>query len=263
MKLNPVLALLSTLALSIFCAGCSQNKELAHRPSEMAAASTESILNITPTALPSPSISPSPQPSITQTPVHTPSPTVLQIPESFYITGITGTGQYFALGCEASAAVDWANYFGVLIYEYNFQHELPISDNPDLGFVGDAKGPWGQVPPYAYGVHAGPVANLLREYGLPAVGVKGLTMDQVKASLANSKPVIAWVIGNMVGGIPYEYTDKDGNKTTVAAYEHVVILTGYSAENIRYLNNGNFYEVPVDVFLNSWGVLGNMAVLHE
>jgi len=75
--------------------------------------------------------------------------------------------------------------------------------------------------------------------------------------------VIAWVIGNMVGGIPYEYTDKEGNKTTVAAYEHVVILTGYSLENIRYLNNGKFYEVPVDVFLNSWGILGNMAVLHE
>lgn len=210
-----------------------------------------------------PTDTPFPLPTITPAASHTPTPTAIQIPESFYITDISGTGQYFALGCEASAAVDWANYFGVMIYEYNFQHELPLSDNPDLGFVGDAKGPWGQVPPYAYGVHAAPVAELLRNYGLPAVGEKGLTLEQVKASLAQSKPVIAWVIGNMVGGIPHEYTDGAGNKTIVAAYEHVVILTGYSQENIRYLNNGRFYEVPVDVFLNSWGVLGNMAVLHE
>jgi len=199
----------------------------------------------------------------TSLPNNTPTPTVVEIPESFYITDISGTGQYFALGCEASAAVDWANYFGVLIYEYNFQHELPLSDNPDLGFVGDAKGPWGQVPPYAYGVHAAPVAELLRNYGLPAVGEKGLTLEKVKASLAQSKPVIAWVIGNMVGGIPHEYTDVAGNMTIVAAYEHVVILTGYDQDSIRYLNNGRFFEVPVEVFLNSWGVLGNMAVLHE
>ncbi len=193
----------------------------------------------------------------------TSTPITLIIPESFYITNINGTGQYFALGCEASAAVDWANYFGVTIYEYNFQHELPLSDNPDLGFVGDAKGPWGQVPPYAYGVHAEPVAELLRQYGLPAVGGKGYTLEQIRGTLAQSKPVIAWVIGNMVGGVPAEYTDLQGNVSIVAAYEHVVILTGYDENTIRYLNNGRFFEVPNEVFLNSWGVLGNMAVFHE
>ncbi len=191
------------------------------------------------------------------------TPTEFIPPESYYITGISGTRQYFALGCEASAAADWANYFDVLIYEYEFQHQLPLSDNPDLGYVGDAKGPWGQVPPYAYGVHAEPVAALLREYGLPAVAGKGLTLDQIREKLAQSKPVIAWVIGNMTGGVPAEYTDKQGNKTIVAAYEHVVILTGYDQDSVRYMNNGKFYEVPNEVFLNSWGVLGNMAVMHE
>ncbi|HQP09383.1 MAG TPA: C39 family peptidase [Anaerolineaceae bacterium] len=263
MKLSPGFVLVVSFAVSILTAGCSAEKDLAESLPGIPAQITEEIQVNTLTPSPSPAVSPTLQAPATDTPVYIPSSTATQIPESFFINDISGTGQYFALGCEASAAVDWANYFGVLIYEYNFQHELPISDNPDLGFVGDAKGPWGQVPPYAYGVHAGPVANLLREYGLPAVGVKGLTLDQIKASLAASKPVIAWVIGNMVGGIPYEYTDKEGNLTTVAAYEHVVILTGYSLENIRYLNNGKFYEVPDDVFLNSWGVLGNMAVLHE
>ena len=263
MKLSPVIVIVISFAVSILSVGCTAEKEIAETYPVTSIQLTEEKQVHAPTPSPSPAVSPTLQPLAADTPVYFPSPTVTPIPESFFITDISGTGQYFALGCEASAAVDWANYFGVLIYEYNFQHELPISDNPDLGFVGDAKGPWGQVPPYAYGVHAGPVANRLREYGLPAVGAKGLTLDQIKASLADSKPVIAWVIGNMVGGIPYEYTDKEGTVTSVAAYEHVVILTGYSQENIRYINNGKFYEVPVDVFLNSWGVLGNMAVLHE
>lgn len=205
-----------------------------------------------------------PQPTVTRTSAPSPTATEFIVPESFYITDISGSRQYFALGCEASAAADWANYFGVLIYEYDFQHQMPLSDNPDLGFVGDAKGPWGQVPPYAYGVHAEPVAELLREeYGLPAVAAKGLTLEQIHEKLAQSKPVIAWVIGNMTGGVPAEYSDSQGNTTIVAAYEHVVILTGYNQDSIRYMNNGKFYEVSNEVFLNSWGVLGNMALMHE
>ena len=259
MKLYKAFPIIFVVIFSVCLSACINVVE---KPDISSASSTPSPAVSSTITLP-PTSTPFPERTETSLPNNTPTPTLVEIPESFYITDFSGTGQYFALGCEASAAVDWANYFGVTIYEYNFQHELPLSDNPDLGFVGDAKGPWGQVPPYAYGVHAAPVAELLRNYGLPAVGEKGLTLEQVKASLAQSKPVIAWVIGNMVGGIPYEYTDKEGNKTIVAAYEHVVILTGYSQENIRYLNNGRFYEVPLDVFLNSWGVLGNMAVLHE
>jgi uncharacterized protein YvpB len=194
------------------------------------------------------------KPTSTQTP--------FVIPESNYLL-IDADKQYFALGCEASAAVDLAEYYGVLIYQYNFQHELPMSDNPDLGFVGDANGPWGQVPPYAYGVNAGPVADLLNKYGLDVEGGKGYSLEQLKMKIASGHPVIAWVIGNMVGGVPAVYIDKLGNKTLVAAYEHVVILTGYDQDSIRYVNNGKFFEAPYEVFLNSWGVLGNMAVFHR
>ena len=57
--------------------------------------------------------------------------------------------------------------------ESQFQFQLPISDNPDYGFVGLVTDPWGQVPPYSYGVHAFPVANLLRSsYGMKAKAIK-------------------------------------------------------------------------------------------
>jgi uncharacterized protein YvpB len=57
--------------------------------------------------------------------------------------------------------------------------------------------------------------------------------------------------------------DKQGNAVIVAPYEHVVILIGYDETNITYMNNGNFFTVPIDVFLTSWGVLGNMAVIYD
>ena len=183
------------------------------------------------------------------------------IPDSHYIWDIWGHRQYFGLGCEASAVVDWAEYFGVTVGEFAFQMRLPLSDNPDQGFVGSVEGPWGQVPPYAYGVHAAPVAKVLREhYGMNFVGEKGLTIEDLQRELASGQPVIAWVIGNCTGGIPYEYIDKAGKPVIVAAYEHVVILTGYDKDTIRYMNNGKFYDIPYVNFANTWGVLGNMAV---
>jgi len=180
------------------------------------------------------------------------------------ITTISGHEQTYQLGCEASAAVDWARYFGVLIYESTFQFDLPLSDNPELGFVGNVTTDgWGQIPPDAYGVHAPPIAELLREYGLPAQAVRGMTLEDVKSELAEGNPIIAWVIGNMVYSDPVKYIDKQGNTVTVAPYEHVVILVGYDESTITYMNSGFFYSVPIDVFLTSWGVLGNMAVIHD
>jgi len=165
-----------------------------------------------------------------------------------------------SLDCEARAAVDWAAYFGVTISEYDFQFNLPVSDNPDLGFVGTSNSLWGQTPPFAYGVYAAPVAALLQKYGVDAIAVKGMTLEELKQQIAAGHPVIAWVIGNCVGGVPTEYVDQHGNKTVVAAYEHVIIVIGYTSDRIRYFSSGKLYETPYEVFLNSWGVLGNMAI---
>lgn len=244
-------------ALVIFVMIVPQIQHLAKPADNTPTIPTISTATLTPTVVATATSAATTTPAPTSTPI---TPTA--IPDSHYLE-ILAHGQYFALGCEASAAVDLAGYYDVLIYQYNFQHELPYSENPDLGFVGDANGPWGQVPPYAYGVHAAPVATLLQKYGLDVEGGKGYTLEQIKEKLAAGHPVIAWVIGNMVGGVPAEYTDSLGNTTVVAAYEHVVILTGYDQNSIRYVNNGRFYEVPNEVFLNSWGVLGNMAVFHR
>jgi len=220
----------------------------------------------TPSSVRSSTLRPSstPFPSMTPIPSFTSVPTATPIPDSVYLSGVQSFRQSYPISCESRTAVDWADFFGVQIFESDFQFALPISDNPDKGFVGDVHDPWGQVPPYSYGVHAAPVASLLKEeYGLPARAVKHFSLANLKKEIASGQPVIAWVIGNMVGGIPSEFTDQVGDKVIVAAYEHTVIITGYGKDHIRYLNNGKFYQVPTDTFLNSWGVLGNMVVFHK
>ena len=211
---------------------------------------------------------PSLTPTATQTatPTHVPTATPTHkptLPAGHFIMNITGHEQYFSIDCETAAAVDWARYFGTDISEYEFQYHLPISDNPDYGFVGSVNGAWGQIPPYAYGVYAGPVAKLLNDYGLPAKAYKGYTLDQLKRKITQNVPVMVWVIGNVEDGVPVSYTDSSGRTVVVAAFEHVVIVTGYDADHIRYMNEGMFYDTPTSVFLNSWGVLGNMVVVNK
>ena len=263
-------------ALAACSPGESSYSTLAPFPETPTPLIVETPLQPTSTPLPKPTLFPSPTiPAVeeitpptatpsTPTPILTSaaSPTTQStLPDEYYIRTISGHRQFFPLGCETSAAVDWAAYFGVIINEFEFQHKIPLSDNPDLGFVGNVQDPWGQAPPYSYGVHAGPIAQILTDYGMPSLGFKGYTLEEVKAEIAADRPVIAWVIGNVEGGVPAEYTDSQGNTSIVAAYEHVVIVTGYNTEHIRYMNNGRFYEAPNEIFLNSWGVLGNMVVI--
>jgi uncharacterized protein YvpB len=205
---------------------------------------------------------PLPVPTLSPTSISEPSPSPTPtLPAISVITDMVAYKQDRPLDCEARAAVDWAAYFGVTIAEYDFQFSLPVSDNPDFGFVGTSNSLWGQVPPYAYGVHAAPVAALLHKYGVNALAVTGMTLDELKRQISLGHPVIAWVIGNCVYSKPTEYVDQLGNKTIVAAYEHVIIVIGYTAERIRYYSSGKLYETPYEVFQKSWAVLGNMAII--
>ena len=205
---------------------------------------------------------PTPPPPAVSSPV-APAPAPVsdpELPPEAKITGIGGRKQQYALSCEARSAADWAAFFGFAIDEDEFLHRLPISDNPDFGFVGDINGQWGQTPPNAYGVHAGPVAFLLRRYGLNAHAYKGLTWDHLRAQIAAGKPVIVWVVGHVERGKAVEYTAADGRTTIVARYEHTVILVGYTAEAVTLLDGSKIYTRPLSVFLDSWAVLGNMAI---
>ena len=184
-------------------------------------------------------------------------------PASASISNIVGYPQGYALSCESRSAVDWARYFGVEIGETEFLTRLPLSDNPEVGFVGSYYDYGGMVPPYSYGVHAEPVAKLLREYGLPASGLKGLSLDELRAEIASGRPVIVWVIFGVSNGYALDYTASDGQSMQVAPNEHTVIVIGYDESSITVLDGAWVYARSIEQFERSWEVLGNMAVIYQ
>ena len=198
-------------------------------------------------------VSDAPAPSI-------PPPPISGLPPEAYLQGFSGQDQALPLDCESRVAVDWARYFGFQINELKFQSQLPRSDNPDQGFVGDVYGQWGQIPPYPYGVHAGPVASLLRAYDIPAYAHRPLSWDGLRAEIASGRPVYVWVIGSVFTGEPVYYAAMDGLYPVVAPYEHVVNVIGYSGSSVTIQDGDSTYTRSLDLFLRSWSALGNMAI---
>lgn len=169
------------------------------------------------------------------------------------------------LSCEARVAVDFARYFGVEINENDFLDNLPRSDDPNLGFVGDIDGPVGNIPPNSYGVYADPVANLLRDYGLDVAAVHGMRMRELKAEIAAGRPVMAWVVGAVEEGYPQLYYPPSGGEVTVVHWEHVVAVVGYDQDFVYVIDpTFNFYYGRwINTFKSSWAALGNMAVIYQ
>lgn len=218
----------------------------------------------TKTPLPPPTFTRTPRPTrtptetLTTTPTATPTPT---LPSEARISGLAGHRQTLSLSCELRSAADWAGFFGVNIDEMEFFHRLPVSDNPEVGFVGDVNGDWGYLPPKAYGVYAGPVAELLRAYGARAQAGRNLSWEALQQEIIAGRPVLVWIVGHVWDGKPVNYTAQDGQTTVVARYEHTVILIGYSATRVTVVDGENRYSRPLTTFLHSWSVLGNMAIL--
>jgi uncharacterized protein YvpB len=183
------------------------------------------------------------------------------LPPAALIHNIHGHTQSLPLDCEARSAVDWAAFFGTAIDELEFFGRIPVSDNPNEGFVGSVRGAWGNLPPKGYGVYAGPVAKLLREYGVAAYAYRGLTWEQVRAELAAGRPVFVWVVGHIWRSTPVTMTVESGETILAARLEHTVILIGYSSNMATLLDGSAKYSVPIQAFLDSWGTLGGMAII--
>ncbi len=223
------------------------------------------------TYTPTPTDTPTPTstftPTFTPSPTETPLPTVPPpegLPSEAYITDITGYPQFANLDCESRTAVDFAAYFGISISETDFINQLPSSDNPNEGFVGSIYDEKGQIPPASYGVYAGPVAALLRAYGLNAWDQYWMNFDTIQSEVANGRPVMVWVIGNVwPGSGSSTYVAASGASVTVANWEHTVMVIGYDPQYVTILDGNLIYQRDIGTFLSSWSILGNMGILVE
>ncbi len=208
-----------------------------------------------------PTVTITPQPTPTAKPDLVPNKPEGVPPSSAYISGIYGSPQLYTLDCESQAAMDWARFFGVRINELEFIERLPKSDDPEEGFVGNINGPMGQVPPGDYGVYPGPVASLLREYGLNAAAVINWDIDALKHEIAAGRPVIVWVVNLPFKVSPREYTASNGNTIIVAPYQHTWIVTGYNSASFTVVDSEWTYNVLTQTFIERWNALENRALI--
>ncbi|QYK51924.1 MAG: LysM peptidoglycan-binding domain-containing protein [Anaerolineales bacterium] len=187
------------------------------------------------------------------------------LPSQAYISGFFGRAQQYSLSCESRSAVDVAAYWGYSISETEFFNGLPSSDDPNLGFVGNVNDPWGYIPPASYGVHAEPIARLLRSYGLDARAEQGLNWQDLQTEIAAGRPVIVWVIGSVWAGTPRYYTTQAGDSVLVANNQHTMTLIGYDQNSVQLVDALTGYTITHSIqnFMASWGVLNNMAVLTQ
>jgi uncharacterized protein YvpB len=207
---------------------------------------------IRPTLTPTASITPTSLPNFTPTPT---------LPLSFQVHGIVPRRQKLSLDCESNDATLLAGFLGYKIDELEFQAALPKSDNPNLGFVGDVNSVWGSTPPEAYGVHASPVAITLHRYHVPVLAVFQYSLENLKLQLANGNPVMVWVVGHVEKGKAIPWKSSDGYITYVAPYEHTVLVIGYDAAGVTILDNSEIYGRSYQEFMDSWSVLGYMAII--
>ncbi len=213
--------------------------------------------------MPTPIATPTPTPTPAPTPTLIPTPLPTSIPQSTFISGVPSNPQIYSLDCEARSAVDWAAFFGTRINEQQFINQLPKSDDPETGFVGNINGYLGQFPPKSYGVHAPPVAALLRAFGAKAQAIKGFTWEELKAEILSGRPVIAWIVNYPYKIETRSYKASNGNTTTVARFEHTWIVNGFDTYSVRVVDSQWTYKIDVSEFLTRWAALGNMVIVFR
>lgn len=178
---------------------------------------------------------------------------------------VEGRAQERSLSCESRSACDLLAYYGRPMGEDAFRLGLPVSDNPDLGFVGDVDGPGEQLPPAGYGVHAEPIAARLSAVGLAATALRGQDLDWLRDRLAEGRPVIVWATGMLDAPAPVAMRDRAGRMFTVARGEHTFLAVGYEPGRILLVDSATGREraVPFRRFDASWAVLGRQAVVAD
>ncbi|MDA1195363.1 MAG: C39 family peptidase [Planctomycetota bacterium] len=176
---------------------------------------------------------------------------------------VVGRAQERSLSCESRSACDLLAAYGIHVPEDTFRLGLPVSDNPDLGFVGDVDGPGEQLPPAGYGVHAEPIAARVRALGLHALASRGRTRDWLLDRLAEGRPVIVWATGQLDAPVPVTMHDATGRAFVVARGEHTFLAIGYQPGQVLLIDaaTGRTKAVFFGAFERSWSVLGRQAVV--
>jgi uncharacterized protein YvpB len=185
-----------------------------------------------------------------------------ELPPSVFIEGVVGHPQEHNLSCESRSASDLAAFWGVMLTEDDFFRRLPKSDNPHRGFLGDVDMPAGSMPPYGYGVYAGPIAANLRSFGLDARSHRHWTLHDLQVEIAAGRPVIIWSTYDMKLPGVQEWTSLDGETSLIVQWQHTFIAAGYDEGGVYLIDayDAGTKLFSYEAFDAAWAQLERLAV---
>jgi uncharacterized protein YvpB len=104
------------------------------------------------------------------------------------------------------------------------------------------------------------VAALLRAYGVEAYAHRPMTWDDVRAEVADGRPVFVWIVGSVYSGTPLFYQAGNGHISMVSPKQHVAMVIGYNKTTVTIQDGSKVYTRSLSAFLSSWSALGNMGI---
>ena len=144
-------------------------------------------------------------------------------------------------GCEITAVTMMLQYAGAHVDKMQLAREMPRSNNPNAGYIGD---PWNGT-----GVTIFPPAlmQLVQKYtpNHTAKDLTGLGFDALRYQLGLGHPVVTW---NTMHGFPY----------------HALVITGYDQHNIYYNDcwTNEKTSWSIDAFIKNWNSQAQRALSY-
>lgn len=145
-------------------------------------------------------------------------------------------------GCEITAVDMMLQYAGAKVTKLQLASEMPRSDDPNEGFVGE---PYSE---YGYGLYIYPrgLLSTVQHYLGSAVDLTGIGLTELKAQIRKERPVVVWV------------ANIDGFAS------HALTVTGFDENNI-YFNDpwlGKATQLTQAEFNQAWQGNGNRALSY-
>lgn len=145
-------------------------------------------------------------------------------------------------GCEITSWTMMANYAGISIGKTEAADEMPVSSDPNQGFVGSPYSSEGG----SLVIFPGGLADMTQKYFGSYVNMTGCSYEQIEAKLNDKRLVVVWV------------TRLDGFGS------HTVALTGYDRESLYYNDpwTGEEETISREYFETIWAENGHMAMSY-
>lgn len=189
--------------------------------------------------------------------------------ESVTVLAVSQYYQQRALSCEVASLKMALNYRGIGVSEDDLLNQLPTDTSARNGntwadpyqvFVGDVNGHQNTT---GYGVYAGPIAQLAKNYR-QAQSVSGWSVQQLAQAITDGNPVEIW--GTAGSAKPDSWTTSEGRQISAWVGEHARLVVGFTGR----VENPTAFIINDPIFgrlrwssaqlRGNWSAFGNMGV---